>query len=83
MIKALEVDNVYFRPYVKLFEQTDFKTPDLLIEVNPPVSLIGNHTSIIVVLADLNLENPKEQQYRIVVSVIEANYQTTTGINMN
>jgi len=58
LIKSFLVDNIDFRPFVKLVEQTNFVNPELLFEVNPPVSLIGNQTSILVVLADLNPYNP-------------------------
>ena len=50
--------------------------PELRIEVNPSVLLVGNLTTINFVLADLNLNNPKEQQYKIVVSVIEQSQKT-------
>jgi len=58
LIKSFEVDNVDFRAYVNLVEKTDEDNLELMFDVNPPVSLIGNQTSILVILTDLNLYNP-------------------------
>ena len=66
VIKDFEVQNLDF-------QELD---PELRIEVNPSVLLVGNLTTINFVLADLNLNNPKEQQYKIVVSVIEQSQKT-------
>ena len=68
-IKNFEIQNYDFKEFVKLINITDSGDDQIQVEVNPPMSLAGNMTSIIVTLADLNQLNPKEEKYRIVVIV--------------